>query len=85
MADHRERGTIESDYWKYYSNYYTSLCTNRQSEWQRHWKFYATIRIVIQAAYKNYILIGDYNAKTGKPKQNESLIMNGKPMDMGKK
>lgn len=37
--------------------------------------FYITVRIAIEAAHKYYILMGDYNAKIGQPKQEENLVM----------
>lgn len=37
--------------------------------------FYITIRQAIYVAHKTYILMGDFNAKIGKPKQEENLIM----------
>ncbi|CAG4955827.1 unnamed protein product [Colias eurytheme] len=37
--------------------------------------FYSNINRAIDQSYKNYIIIGDFNAKIGQPRQNEHLLM----------
>lgn len=45
--------------------------------------FYSNVNRALDQAYKNYIIMGDFNAKIGQPRKDEHLIM--KPNGYGER